>query len=167
MQDLKSDIDYLKSIDVGFDRQAALSSVEQIRNLLQDKLKDNPIVIPVKAGVPSLDDAQRNAAGGHITGPGTGTSDSILSWLSNGEYVVKAAAVKRYGISMLDRINSMSIPRFASGGYVNQSMPQAAGTPINLNFPGGQSFPVTASADIASEIEKFFRREALRAGSKR
>ncbi|MDF1506205.1 phage tail tape measure C-terminal domain-containing protein, partial [Roseisolibacter sp. H3M3-2] len=34
--------------------------------------------------------AQRNANGGFITGPGTGRSDSILSWLSNGEFVFNA-----------------------------------------------------------------------------
>jgi len=64
------------------------------------------------------------ADGGHITGPGTGTSDSIPAYLSNGEYVVKAAAVEKYGKSFFDQVNSM---RFASGGYVSRS--QAAGQP--------------------------------------
>ncbi|MFJ2174325.1 phage tail tape measure protein [Streptomyces sp. NPDC087851] len=53
--------------------------------------------------------------GGAIRGPGTGTSDSIPSLVSNGEYVVKAAAVRKYGINMFDRLNAM---RFASGGAV-------------------------------------------------
>lgn len=55
------------------------------------------------------------AAGGYIRGPGTATSDSIPAMLSNGEYVVRAAAVDAYGVDMLHRINAM---RFADGGPV-------------------------------------------------
>lgn len=63
--------------------------------------------------------AQSKAGGGYMAGPGTGTSDSILSWLSNGEFVVKAAAVQKYGVGMFDSLNQMRIPRFASGGPVS------------------------------------------------
>ena len=41
------------------------------------------------------------ARGGPIYGPGTGTSDSIPAWLSNGEFVVRAAAVRKYGLITL------------------------------------------------------------------
>ncbi|MEV5347206.1 phage tail tape measure protein [Streptomyces achromogenes] len=51
--------------------------------------------------------------GGPIIGPGTGTSDSVPALVSNGEYVVKADAVRKYGVAMLDRINAR---RYASGG---------------------------------------------------
>lgn len=37
---------------------------------------------------------QRNAQGGIIQGPGTGTSDSILSWVSNGEAVIPASSTQ-------------------------------------------------------------------------
>lgn len=37
---------------------------------------------------------QRNAQGGIIHGPGTGTSDSILSWVSNGEAVIPASSTQ-------------------------------------------------------------------------
>lgn len=55
------------------------------------------------------------ASGGHISGPGTGTSDSIPAWLSNGEYVVKAKAVGKYGKAFLDHVNA---GKFADGGAV-------------------------------------------------
>lgn len=55
------------------------------------------------------------ARGGYITGPGTGTSDSIPAWLSNGEYVMRAAAVRKYGLGFMHRINQN---RFAKGGVV-------------------------------------------------
>ena len=45
------------------------------------------------------------ANGGVVYGAGTGTSDSIPAMLSNGEYVMTAAAVQRIGVNMLDRLN--------------------------------------------------------------
>lgn len=55
------------------------------------------------------------ATGGAIIGPGTGTSDSIPAWLSNGEYVINAAAVDKYGTGFFDAVNTR---RFATGGAV-------------------------------------------------
>ena len=59
------------------------------------------------------------AQGGYISGPGTGTSDSIPARLSNGEYVIKATSVSRYGRSMLDSINSgtFNIPSVSSPSF--------------------------------------------------
>lgn len=45
------------------------------------------------------------AADGYVSGPGTGTSDSIPAYLSNGETVVTAKATKMYGSDMLNAIN--------------------------------------------------------------
>jgi hypothetical protein len=58
------------------------------------------------------------ARGGHVQGPGSPMSDSILAWLSNGEFVMRAAAVQKYGTHMMAAINSLAFPRFASGGLV-------------------------------------------------
>jgi len=57
----------------------------------------------------------RRASGGLVRGAGTGTSDSIPVRLSNGEYVIRASSVKRYGADLMDAIN---MGRFASGGPV-------------------------------------------------
>lgn len=54
----------------------------------------------------------KHAAGGYITGPGTGTSDSIPALLSNGEYVMPAAATARN----LPLLEAMRAERFAAGG---------------------------------------------------
>lgn len=35
----------------------------------------------------------------------TGTSDSVRAWLSNGEYIIKAASVRKYGTGVLDALN--------------------------------------------------------------
>jgi tape measure domain-containing protein len=60
------------------------------------------------------------ATGGPVSGPGTGTSDSIPALLSSGEFVINARATSRYR-SLLESINSGSLPHFASGGFVANS----------------------------------------------
>ena len=47
--------------------------------------------------------------GGPVFGRGTATSDSIPAWLSNGEFVVRAAAVRKYGLSLLHSLNRMRL----------------------------------------------------------
>lgn len=59
----------------------------------------------------------RKASGGPINGPGTGTSDDVLMWGSNGEFVVRAAQARKYR-SLLEAINDNDLPAFASGGGV-------------------------------------------------
>ncbi|GLY81833.1 hypothetical protein [Actinoallomurus iriomotensis] len=53
---------------------------------------------------------------GPVVGPGSGTSDDIPVWLSNGEYVVRASQAKKYG-GLLEAINQGK-NGFASGGVV-------------------------------------------------
>ncbi|WP_225080441.1 hypothetical protein [Streptomyces sp. CoT10] len=50
------------------------------------------------------------AGGGLLRGPGTSTSDSIPLWGSAGEYMVKAAAVAKYGVKFMDDLNSGQLP---------------------------------------------------------
>jgi hypothetical protein len=98
------------------------------------------------------------AAGGFISGPGGPRSDMIPAMLSNGEYVVKASSVAKYGKGFMDQINSGSLnpfqgsslePRmFANGGMVGSapmpafSMPAMADTSVgvnNTNYAGNSS----------------------------
>jgi hypothetical protein len=62
------------------------------------------------------------ATGGHVSGPGTGTSDSIPARLSNGEFVVNAAATAQ-NRPLLEAMNggrgTPGQTHFASGGLVN------------------------------------------------
>jgi TP901 family phage tail tape measure protein len=61
------------------------------------------------------------ASGGFISGEGTSTSDSIAARLSNGEFVMRAAAVRKFGVGFFDNLNSLQMPsKFASGGYVSR-----------------------------------------------
>ncbi len=65
------------------------------------------------------------STGGNVKGEGTSTSDSIPAMLSNGEFVVKASSVRKYGTGFLNAVNNgnftklhMPIARFADGGSV-------------------------------------------------
>lgn len=62
--------------------------------------------------------ATKKAFGGYISGPGGPTADGVPAMLSNGEYVVRAAAVRKLGTNYLNALNSGSIPGFASGGSI-------------------------------------------------
>jgi len=60
------------------------------------------------------------AMGGKISGPGGSREDKIPAMLSNGEYVINAAATKK-NKPLLDAINfGGMIPKFAQGGQVLQ-----------------------------------------------
>lgn len=52
--------------------------------------------------------------GGHVSGPGTETSDSIPAWLSDGEYVLNSQAVKEVGKKKLDKINERGLKKRAA-----------------------------------------------------
>jgi hypothetical protein len=59
------------------------------------------------------------AGGGLISGPGGPTSDSILARLSPGEFVIRAAAVRSYGVHELAAINrGLHAPAIEMGGHV-------------------------------------------------
>ena len=58
------------------------------------------------------------ATGGHVQGPGTGTSDSIPAWLSNNEFVMTSRTVDHYGVGFMNALNQRRLPKFANGGHV-------------------------------------------------
>ncbi len=66
-----------------------------------------------------------NALGGYISGPGTGTSDSILRRVSNGEYITNARSTAKYRRE-LEAINGGYYEQFkAAAGYASGGMVQA------------------------------------------
>lgn len=72
---------------------------------------------------------ERRAAGGYIRGPGGPTQDKIPAMLSNGEFVMNAAAVQHYGLHNMHAMNQM---RYSMGGLVQYYA--GGGSPAN---PGG------------------------------
>ena len=108
------------------------------------------------------------AAGGLIRGAGTGTSDSILARLSNGEFVMSAGAVRRLGSDFLASLNNPGfalgglVPRFAEGGLATAG----GGTPVHLHL-GGNSFALTGSTSVVDALVVEANRQQMRsAGTK-
>jgi len=98
------------------------------------------------------------ASGGLIRGGGSGTSDSILARLSNGEFVMRAGAVQHWGAGLLSAMNTAGLPRFAEGGLVGAA---GGGTPVHLHL-GGQSFALSGGADVVSSLVHEARRSQMR-----
>lgn len=87
-----------------------------------------------------------HAEGGPVRGPGTGTSDSILSFLSNGEYVIPAAKVSEYGQPFFDAIRNGSLSRALP--VTASTRPAYAGRPVTRGRAGVGS--INATFNIAS-----------------
>ncbi|MFI6251520.1 phage tail protein [Streptomyces sp. NPDC051016] len=131
-------------------------------------------------------DVQGFPDGGYVQGPGSGTSDSILAFMgsgavanvSNTEYVMKAAAVRKYGVKMMDALNNGQLPvaHLAKGG-MSQAMKDARGqlsggfgissfgrmagyqrTPFekSLGAPSDVSSLVSALNQVAGQIKAAF-----------
>jgi hypothetical protein len=92
--------------------------------------------------------AQQKAGGGPVWGAGTATSDSIPAWLSNGEFVQRAAAVQKYGLAAMHAINQgRAVVAYAQGGLaakvaasrppIAAAVPQVVLSPRQPAFAGG------------------------------
>lgn len=115
-------------------------------------------------------DVQAFPAGGYVDGPGSGTSDSIFALMgsgaaamvSNTEYVMRAAAVDKYGVAFMDAINAGRLPKFAKGGKLTAAQKAAAARKKEARgFLTGQStltdmsvFAGVQNAEISSKLGK-------------
>ncbi len=113
--------------------------------------------------------AQGFATGGRVRGPGTGTSDSIMARLSNGEFVMRAAAVRAYGPALLEKMNGLRIPKFADGGLVGAAMSAPVGQSgrdlgrVDLNI-GGETISLLADQQNFTDL---VQRQKWKRGSTR
>jgi hypothetical protein len=126
----------------------------------------------------------KQAGGGFIRGPGTSTSDSILSWLSAGEYVNDAKTVSAFGPGFFAMLKSISrsgsgvitdflqgfggltIPRFATGGPVDFGQLAGAGSMVANGAVdtvrvelavGGQQVTLYTERDQARALTKMLK----------
>jgi hypothetical protein len=97
------------------------------------------------------------ADGGLVTGTGTSTSDSIHAMLSNGEFVIRAEAVRKLGLGILDHINrigrlpALDLPAFAMGGAVNIDVPDISNAPLFTSLREGLNFQQVNHFNVKSE----------------
>ncbi len=81
------------------------------------------------------------ATGGYVSGAGTGTSDSIMARLSDGEFVVNAAATRR-NRALLEAINSNERVSVAGGG----------GSVVSTQSSGSTQAPVVAQPNVTVNL---------------
>jgi tape measure domain-containing protein len=131
---LKAELEKLKVVEVTPTitpeaEQALLQQMTELAALIGQKFVIQARVLLPEPGalddqgyayVPNLPPVPQFATGGRVAGPGTGTSDSILARLSNGEFVMRADAVSHYGPELLAQMNARRLPKFAEGGYVSE-----------------------------------------------
>lgn len=136
--------------DVAVRSAAAEAALQRVRDLISGIPASKEVSITTRqnmitdiryAAQAATAPSAQHAAGGLISGPGTGTSDSIAAWLSNGEYVIKASTVAKMPKSYWDGLNA---GRFAVGGYVG---------------PGGGSGPSTVSLEGSKVVVQVGERE--------
>lgn len=101
------------------------------------------------------------ASGGMVRGPGGSTSDSILARLSNGEFVMRSAAVQHWGPQLLHAMNALRgpLPGFADGGLV-AAAPGAGKTPIVLSLDG-QRFSMMSDDAVAESLLRTARKRGM------
>lgn len=183
----KLDLNAVKvPVETQVDADASAKAEAEILRIF-DKLKA-AATIPITLTVNSADNVAGTdvpwpgyASGGHIRGPGSSTSDSILARLSDGEFVVRAAAVRHYGPEMLHALNSKRLPAFATGGEVGfvphipdissaaspAASQAAAGRPVMLSIPGLGDVPLQGDTAIVDGLERHLKILAIQKGSNR
>lgn len=101
-----------------------------------------PIEIPGAGAAQDLGKAMQSfRTGGPVSGAGTGTSDSILAAVSNGEFIVRARYAQQY-LPLLEAINDGKLPKFATGGLVDTQnwLRGEAGKPYQYGGTGNPSW---------------------------
>lgn len=144
-----------------------------------NSIQSKSVTLDASVVARGIANAGHNATGGRISGPGTGTSDSIPMWLSNGEHVIRAAAVDKLdrtvGPNFLNVLNAtgdldravsqartsyarsardMSRNAYASSGRVQRMLDSA--TSITVNIPSRDDRElVSAVNELRREVAGF------------
>lgn len=111
------------------------------------------------------------AEGGLVRGPGTGKSDSVMARLSNGEYVVNAAATRALGTRLLDSLNAVRTPQPQVAlsafdwdrGSSRGRTPGGATINMTVVTPNADSFRKSESQigrEQSEQLRRFYERNA-------
>lgn len=144
-----------------------------------NSIQSKSVTLDASVVAKGIANAGHKATGGRISGPGTGTSDSIPMWLSNGEHVIMAASASKLdrtvGPNFLNVLNAtgdldravsqartsyarsardMSRNAYASGGRVQRMLDSA--TSITVSIPSRDDRElVSAVNDLRREVAGF------------
>lgn len=144
-----------------------------------NSIQSKSVTLDASVVARGIANAGHKATGGRISGPGTGTSDSIPMWLSDGEHVIRAASASKLdrtvGPNFLNVLNAtgdldravsqartsyarsardMSRNAYASGGRVQRMLDSA--TSITVSIPSRDDRElVSAVNDLRREVAGF------------
>ena len=144
-----------------------------------NSIQSKSVTLDASVVARGIANAGHKATGGRISGPGTGTSDSIPMWLSDGEHVIRAASASKLdrtvGPNFLNVLNAtgdldravsqartsyarsardMSRNAYASSGRVQRMLDSA--TSITVNIPSRDDRElVSAVNDLRREVAGF------------
>jgi tape measure domain-containing protein len=138
-----------KTANVGVGAQARWAQINSIIAQIQNRAGSAGAAVSIGA-------INARAGGGPVWGPGTSTSDSIPTLLSDGEYVHRTAAAQHYGYSTMDAINQMRIPKdqmlaLASGQHVAR---RAEGGPVG--WAGAPAYQAPMSSSTTSTVNNTY-----------
>jgi hypothetical protein len=140
--------------DAEFDVTTLQAQIDRLKG------KDIPITVTTTyVGTPPPGGFKKGQAnGGLIRGPGTGTSDSIPSMLSNGEFVVRASSVRKFGSQLFSQLNSGVNPLAGMGS-------STAGSGSGLTINGGITVQSAPGERADQSLPRALRRMAFLAGA--
>lgn len=123
----------------------------------------------------SGDGSARAATGGRISGPGTGTSDSIPMWLSNGEHVIRAASASKLDRTVgpnflnvlnatgnLDRAVSQARTSYARSAVDMSRSAYATGGRVEKMMSGLYEVNVQVPASTGTTVNQTFNTKVVR-----
>ncbi|MBI5768768.1 MAG: hypothetical protein HZA93_13300 [Verrucomicrobia bacterium] len=93
-----------------------------------------------------------HAEGGLITGPGTGTSDSIVRRLSDGEFVNRDASVRKFGVPFFESLNAGILDLAALPANISRGIatpPAAASAVGSAAAPGASAAAAMPAVNVA------------------
>lgn len=143
-----------------------------------NSIQSKSVTLDASVVARGIANAGHKATGGRISGPGTGTSDSIPMWLSNGEHVIRAAAASKLdrtvGPNFLNVLNAtgdldravsqartsyarsardMSRSAYATGWRVEKMM--SGLYEVNVQVPDSSRELVSAVNELRREVAGF------------
>lgn len=143
-----------------------------------NSIQSKSVTLDASVVARGIANAGHKATGGRISGPGTGTSDSIPMWLSTGEHVIRAASASKLdrtvGPNFLNVLNAtgdldravsqartsyarsavdMSRSAYAAGGRVEKMM--SGLYEVNVQVPDSSRELVSAVNELRREVAGF------------
>jgi len=147
--------------------ELAKKAISAILDGLMKAIEYSPAGLLFKGGKYIVEHASKAvgyATGGMIRGAGSGTSDSIPIWASNGEGMINARATSHYGGQrFIDSVNQMKFGGFRAPADVVE-VSSSQGRPLSLAIPGFGAASGMGDDRLADSLERLFGRAAAGRG---